>query len=421
MNRSGARQGESLQGVRAELVARLRRRLDAIDEAIYAHVRAVSEPVDAEDAEYTAGLRVVVAEAVDYALTSIEQGDDWSGPIPAAATAQARRSARNGVSLDTVLRRYAAGDRLLGEFIMEEADRFPGEALRNAFGSKGPQIDRLMAAVSTEYMQELERMRRSPAQRLGERVQRLLAGDGPLDVGGLDYEFSAWHLGIILTGSSAEESVHSLAKELGRQALVVPRGDGIVWAWLGGRRPLPVVEMEPLLAALPPDVSLSVGEPRQGVHGWRLTHREAQAALEVMLRKPEPLTRCGDVILLAAMLRDETLAKSLLETYLTPLDDYGDSGVVLRQTLCAYLESGLNAATAAAALKVDRHTVQRRLRKVEEALGRLLPECHAELEVALSLEELGITASGERLVASKVDPVLPKSARRPDSEDGTPW
>jgi DNA-binding PucR family transcriptional regulator len=39
-------------------------------------------------------------------------------------------------------------------------------------------------------------------------------------------------------------------------------------------------------------------------------------------------------------------------------------------------------------LEVDRHTVQRRLRKVEEALGRLLHTCHAELEVALSLEEL---------------------------------
>jgi len=52
------------------------------------------------------------------------------------------------------------------------------------------------------------------------------------------------------------------------------------------------------------------------------------------------------------------------------------------------LAAGFNAATAAAALEIDRHTVQRHLRKVEEALGRLLPSCHAELEVALSLEEL---------------------------------
>ena len=63
-------------------------------------------------------------------------------------------------------------------------------------------------------------------------------------------------------------------------------------------------------------------------------------------------------------------------------------GVGLRETLRAYFDAGFNAATAAAALEVDRHTVQRRLRKVEEALGRLLHTCHAELEVALVLEEL---------------------------------
>src|SRR5262249_14368679 len=82
------------------------------------------------------------------------------------------------------------------------------------------------------------------------------------------------------------------------------------------------------------------------------------------------------------------LAKSLHETYLAPLDEHGDSGLVLRETLRAYFAAGFNAATAAAALEVDRHTVQRRLRKVEEALGRLLHSCHAEIEVALRLEEL---------------------------------
>jgi DNA-binding PucR family transcriptional regulator len=62
--------------------------------------------------------------------------------------------------------------------------------------------------------------------------------------------------------------------------------------------------------------------------------------------------------------------------------------MVLRKTLRAYFAAGFNAATAAAALEIDRHTVQRRLRKVEESLGRLLDSCHAELAVALRLEEL---------------------------------
>lgn len=396
MSRSGAGPAEPLQRIRAEVAARLRRRFDELEEAVYARIRALSESVGGEDPDYNAGLRTVVSEVIEYGITSIEQGEDWSDPVPGAAVEQARRAARNGVRLDTVLRRYAAGDRLLGEFIMDEADRFPGQALRHMLRSQGPHVDRLMATVSAEYMQELERMRRSPAQRLAERVQRLLSGDGPLDVGDLDYELNAWHIGMIVTGSGAADAVSGLGRQLGRQVLTVPRGDGLVWTWLGGRRQMPAAELEPLLSDLPPDLSLSVGEPRHGVVGWRLTHREAQAALEVMLRRPERLTRCSDVALLAALLRDETLAKSLLETYLAPLDRYGDSGAALRLTLRAYLDSGLNAVTAAAVLKVDRHTVQRRLRKVEEALGRLLPDCHAELEVALSLEELGQLGEAER-------------------------
>jgi DNA-binding PucR family transcriptional regulator len=152
-----------------------------------------------------------------------------------------------------------------------------------------------------------------------------------------------------------------------------------------------------------PEVALAVGEPRWGIDGWRLTHREAQAALEVMVRSPGRLIRARDVILLAAVLRDESLAKSLRETYLAPLDDRGDAGGVLPATLRAYFSAGLNAATAAAALEVDRHTVQRRLRKAEEALGRLLPECHAELVVALGLERLD-REDGEHGLAAEEKP-----------------
>lgn len=407
MSRSGNHQAEPLQRIRAELVARLRRRSEEIEEAVFARVRALAEQSGREDAEYIAGLRVVVAEGMEYGLTSIEHGEDWSGPIPASALAQARLAAQSGVRLDTVLRRYAAGDRLLGDFIMDEADRIPSRALRHVLRSQGPYVDRLMAAVSSEYTQELERMRRSPTQRLAERVQRLLVDDGPLEAADLDYDLDAWHLGTIVTGPGAEELVRGIATRLGRQILAVPHGDGMLWAWLGGRRPLPAADLEPLLAHASPDISVSVGEPRRGLQGWRLTHREAQGALEVMLRRPAQLTRSSDVILLAAVLRDEVLSKSLLQTYLAPLDAYGDSGATLRETLRAYLDSGLNAATAAAALKVDRHTVQRRLRKVEEALGRLLPDCHAELEVALALESLDGIAGRERLLASRIDTAVP--------------
>jgi PucR C-terminal helix-turn-helix domain/GGDEF-like domain len=385
---------DSLQEIRSKLVSRLRMRSGELEDAIFDAVRALAAPAESEDAEYRAGLRATVAGSVGYALTSIEQGVDWDGDIPPAAAEQARRAARSRVKLDTVLRRYAAGDRLLGEFIMDEAEHFPSEALRQVLNTQSPQVDRLMAAVAAEYMDELEEIRRSPAQRIAERVQRLLAADAPVDAESLDYEFDVWHLGLVVAGARADVAARTLAAGLSRKALVVARGNESAWVWLGGREPLPVADVERYLAAgVLGDVTLAVGEPRKGLDGWRLTHHEALAARQVMLRRPQPLSRASDAVLLAAVLRDELLARSLHETYLAPLDEHGDSGAVLRETLRAYFAAGFNAATAAAALEVDRHTVQRRLRKVEEALGRLLHACHAELEVALSIEELDDAAA----------------------------
>lgn len=395
---------EALREIRAELVARLRARSAEIEDTIYNRVRQMTDPAEGEDPEYRAYLRATVAEAIDYALLGIERGEEWEGQIPEAAAVQARRAARTGVKLDAVLRRYAAGDRLVGEFILDEASQLPNEAMRLLLRSQGPHVDRMMAAVASEYMDELERIRRSPAQRIAERVERLLAADSPVDAAGLDYEFDAWHLGLVVTGSRPDVAARTLAAGLKRQPLVVPQGGDSAWAWLGGRERLATIEVERYLAAgVLGDVSLAVGEPRHGLEGWRLTHHEARAAHQVMLRRPRPFAQASDVVLLAAVLRDELLAKSLLETYLAPLDENGDSGLGLRETLRAYFDAGFNAATAAAALEVDRHTVQRRLRKVEDALGRLLHTCHAELEVALVLEELDreIVQHGQRAVENR--------------------
>ncbi len=389
MNKASVR-GSSLERIRGQLAARLRARSAEIEEAVFAQVRALAEPAESEDAEYAAGLRATVAEVVAFALTGIERGEGWSDPIPGAAAAQARLAARNGIGLDTVLRRYAAGDRLVGEFVMDETDSLPNEALRAILRGQGPHVDRLMASVAAEYANELEIMRRSPAQRQAERVQRLLAGGSPLDEAAVDYEFDAWHLGLIVTGPRPDVAARTLAAGLARPALVVPRGTESAWAWLGGREPLAPAEVERLAGSgVLGETALALGEPRRGIEGWRLTHREAQAARVVAMRDPRPLTRASEVVLLAAVMRDEQMAAALRLTYLAPLDAVGDSGEVLRDTLRAYFAAGFNAATAAAALGVDRHTVQRRLRKVEEALGRLLHSCHAELEVALRLEQLG--------------------------------
>jgi len=241
------------------------------------------------------------------------------------------------------------------------------------------------SSVANEYQDELGRRRT-------ERVQRLLAS-GHLDAAEIGYELDAWHLGVIGMGASAEETVRGLAAGLDRELLSVSGSAEAVWAWFGGQRRLASTDIERLLSAKQAGgVSLAIGEPGRGIDGWRLTHRQAQAAMLIALRSPQRLTRYADVALLAAVLRDKELARSLLEIYLSPLDCEGNCGAVSRETLRAYFAAGCNAAKAAGALAVDRHTVERNLRTIEERLDRSLHICQSELEVALRLEDLGETA-----------------------------
>jgi DNA-binding PucR family transcriptional regulator len=83
----------------------------------------------------------------------------------------------------------------------------------------------------------------------------------------------------------------------------------------------------------------------------------------------------------------------LIETYLAPLDGRGNSGEVLRRTLRAYFKADRNIASAALALGVARHTVERHLHRVEAQLGQNLDTCNAQLQVALRAEEL-VTSPG---------------------------
>ncbi len=380
----------SLESARASLAGRLRARRPEIAEAVFARFRDIGfDPAEGEDAEYVAGARAAIIESVDYGLGAIERGEEWFGSIPSALVAQARRAARNGVSLEKVLRRNNAGHTVLEDFVVQEVD-FAGQSmvLRGVFGTLGAMLDHFTALMAHEYQHEIERTANSPELRRSEQVQKLLAG-APGDSAELSYEFDAEHLGVIAVGAKAGETVRALAASLGRELLSVSRDGETVWAWFGGRRALDIAELERLVSAkAPAGVSLTIGGPAKGIDGWRLTHRQAQAATLVAQRRPQKLTAYADVSLLAAVLRDRELAGSLVEVHLSPLDGYKDSAAS-RETLRAYFAAGCNAATAAAALRVDRHTVERRLNSIETRLGRMLLSCRAELEVALSLEELG--------------------------------
>lgn len=384
-----------IEEIRSGLLARLRARREEIEQATLTRVHGVSEPAETADPEYVEGLRSAVAAAVDYGLAALERGDSHSPQIPTALLSQARLAARSGVSLDTVLRRYFAGFTLLGDFILIEAERdgaIRGAALQRLLRAQAAVFEHLLAAVSEEYRREDRGRLGNAEERRADRVRRLLAGE-LLDASELGYHLGDHHLGAIASGLGAPKAIAELAGRFDCRLLSIHPNEGKVWAWLGSRRDFEAEELEDLCShKWPAGASLALGEPGEGVAGWRLTHRQAKAALPIALRQPQCLVRYADVALLAAMLGDDLLATSLHRLYLAPLADERDGGEALRQTLDAYFTAGRNVTSAAAALGVHRDTVAGRLRAVEAKIGRPLAASLAELEVALRLEGLAALA-----------------------------
>jgi hypothetical protein len=377
----------SLRDSRVALRERLASRRAELEQAIVTRLHALAAPSETRDPEYLAGLRGALTAALDYALAAIERGEERAPQVPPSLLAQARLAARHGVSLDTVLRRYLAGYSLLGEFAIEEAEAgelLRGGSLRHILRGQAALLDRLIAAVSEEHAREAEGRVSSLEQRRARRIERLLAGE-PLDASELGYELDAHHLAAIARGPGAAEALRELAAALDARLLLIRREEETAWAWLGSRR---AVQLERLgRSTLPPGLCLALGEPAQGLPGWRLSHRQANAALQIALRSPGCITRYAEVALLASILQDELLSASLRELYLKPLEAERDGGETLRQTLRAYFGAGRNASSAAATLGVNRNTIAERIRAIEAAIGCPLSSCGPELEIALRLAE----------------------------------
>src|SRR6478672_2991850 len=272
---------------RGDLAERLGERRGESEQTILARVSSVSDPEEVRDPEYVTGLRAAVSAALAYAIAALGSDAPRPAPVPVELLAQARRAAAAGIPVDTVLRRYVAGHAVLAEFVVQEAEAAGGargaclqEALRSAAASLG----HLIGVVAAEYRSESEAKARSLHQRRRERVHKLLAGELS-DGGELDYDLEGHHLGLVATGPGSEQALRELAAGLDRHPLIVRHRIETAWAWLGGARELTPGQLESLDTwSWPEGVRVAIGEPGRELAGWRLTHRQAAAALPVAER-----------------------------------------------------------------------------------------------------------------------------------------
>ena len=246
----------------------------------------------------------------------------------------------------------------------------------------------MLAVVSAEYAREAKLRTSTTAERRRECVKRLLAGE-LVDYSELGYDLEAHHLALMVKGERAQELLRGLAAALDRRLLAVKREEEPIWAaWLGGQRSLDAKRaISAALDIVPDRVFVTVGEPAEGLSGWRFSHLQAKAALPIAERRNRSALRYAEVTLLASIARDHLVEASLRQLYLTPLERERDRGKTARETLRAYFDAGRNISSTAAALGVDRRTVRNRIAAIEQLLGRPLKGSLADLETALQLDD----------------------------------
>jgi len=374
------------------LAERLRAQAGEINQAILDRLHAMDEENPVRELDYLQGLNEAVYRGVEYGIEVIAVGEDRAAPMPLPLLMQARLAARHRIPLERVLRRYLAAKMVLHEFVLSEATAMATletALLGSVLTAQETAFDRLVATASGEYRRETTVPNSSQEGRRLEQIQRFLDGE-PVDPSSLEYELSGHHLGIVARSSVVRPLLRQLSVENDARFLAVRPTDDETWAWISGRRPLDVNLIGKWTARNWPDSTpLGIGEPGEGLSGWRRSHEQARAAVSLAQPGSGGAVRYRDIALIAAAAKDPLLLASLREMYLAPLGEKGGRGTLLRETLRAYFAADGNSSSAAAALGVSRQTVSNRLQTVEKCLDHPLGQCADALFAALRLEELG--------------------------------
>jgi hypothetical protein len=344
--------------------------------------------------ELADGLRASCYGNIRTALQAL--GGDRQPPRnpPAEALDEARVTARADVALEPLLHTYRIGHAVVLErfFTLVEELGLPPAQRQNAtlVGSKYlfAYVDRVVGAVSEEYMAERQRVLRSSIQRRVQLVRDVLGG-ASIDSAELGYRLEQEHVAVIATGPTADASLRDVARRLGRGLLTIAMTDDAVWAWFGTSRRGNRDELhDRTWTQRAGRTRYAVGEPAWGIAGFRDSHEQALAADRVAVHLSRTVTRYDDVALEAALLCDVRAARRFVDRELGPLTSADARIAVLRDTLAHYLRSGLNAAATAAVLHVSDRTIAYRIRGIEDLLGRSVLARSGELAAALRVHRV---------------------------------
>lgn len=331
---------------------------------------------------------------------------------PAAATEYARRLAQRGTDVIYLIRAYyVAQNAILGHGVAVAGELADGDAalltemvhheLQVGFAF----VDRVIQQVISAYQEERDRWVQNRSAARTARVRALL-GEGDPDVGtseaDLGYRLRGRHLAMIVwcapgtVSGNGLDKLEAVTSEIGAtlagagSPLFVPNDELCAWVWFPLESAVLPEEkqVDRILGEAEPGVRLVFGDPGQGVAGFRRSHRQATRVHALALAAGEHCDRAlffRDVGAIALMTADLGAARLWVGDTLGVLA--GDDGQHerLRDTLRVFLASGGSYTAAAGQLMMHKNSVQYRVRKAEELLGRPIAENRLDIELALKL------------------------------------
>ncbi len=250
-------------------------------------------------------------------------------------------------------------------------------------------IDATVAAISDA----MERPSGAPDhdQRRQQAVLRLLQpGAAPgLDLEqALGYRLDQHHLAAVVRTVDKQDSAEVLdAASAALRAVVAPRAVLEVaaapmtrWLWIAGEPRQPA---DALIAAVDPvqGARLALGLPGRGLEGFRLSHREALGAQDVIGRSEVQRTGTwADLELPSLLLSRPAEAERFVAR---TLGEFASADLELRETVRAYLQLGSNASMTARRLHTHRNTIIGRIKRADALLPQPVAENGVNIACAL--------------------------------------
>lgn len=329
--------------------------------------------------------------------------------LPPETVATARDGARQGLPIAALLRTYRIGHAALWDEIVPRLASHAADtdeltvAIEHCASKLFGYVDMALMLGEEVYASERERFARSAAAVRGETIDALLSGrltDIAKAGQRLRYDLARTHIGIwawLARGPESgdaytvlEAAVSELAQAAQATPLMQPRGTYAVAGWISP--PTGVVAERLAEIRLPtssfPGVRLTIGEPAEGLEGFRATHAQATSARQVASLAGRPVgsvTRYSAVALQALACADLEQARMFVGRELGALVADDDTTLRLAATLRVYLDEHASRSRAAKRLGVHENTISYRVKQVEEILGRSVEDDTLNLRVALAL------------------------------------